>query len=313
MSEDEAEKLIDGVLEGSHRDLARSISMIEDRRDGYKELVERLYNERKGCHVVGVTGSPGAGKSTLVDRLVKNYRDQDLTVGVLAVDPSSPYTGGSLLGDRIRLESTAGDMDVFFRSMSTRGVLGGLAAATRDAVTVLNAFGKDVVVVETVGAGQNEIEVVETTDTVAVLVTPSGGDDIQMLKAGILEIGDIFVLNKADLEGSDRMAVQLTNMIEHSDREPKPRLVETIAAQNKGIENLVKEIQSHKKYLEKQGLLEGKRTERRRSELERIIEDRLRQMTEEMVEETEFDGEHPYRIADRILEPIENCIERENQ
>ncbi|MFB6283526.1 MAG: methylmalonyl Co-A mutase-associated GTPase MeaB [Halobacteria archaeon] len=307
------DELVDGVKEGHHRDLARTISTVEDRMEGYMEVVERLHGETGGCHVVGITGSPGAGKSTVVDRLVEVYRDRGLEVGVLAVDPSSPYTGGSLLGDRIRLDAAAGDMDVFFRSMSTRGVLGGLAAATDDAVTVLDAFGKDVVLVETVGAGQNEIEIVETADTVAVLVTPTGGDDIQMLKAGILEIGDVFVLNKADLEGTDRMAVQLKNMIHHSDREPKPRLVETVAVKNQGIEGLADELAGHRKYLEKKGLLAEKRRERKRSKLEKIVSDRLRVLARNLVSDVDLENEHPYTVAEKVVSPVEDCIEGETR
>ncbi|WP_394351145.1 methylmalonyl Co-A mutase-associated GTPase MeaB [Halorubrum sp. CBA1125] len=158
-------------------------------------------------------GAPGAGKSTLVDKLAAAYRDRGDTVGVIAVDPSSPYTGGAVLGDRIRMGSNVGDMDVFFRSMSARGQLGGLSMATADAVTALDAFGKDVVIVETVGAGQNEVDIVRTADTVAVLVQPGSGDDIQTLKAGILEIGDVFVVNKADMDGAERTLAELEEMV----------------------------------------------------------------------------------------------------
>ncbi|MFC6726786.1 ArgK/MeaB family GTPase, partial [Halobium palmae] len=173
------------------------------------------------AQVVGVTGSPGAGKSTLVDKLAKHYRDEGKTVGVIAVDPSSPYSGGAVLGDRIRMASNVGDMDVFFRSMSARGTLGVLSTATTDAVRALDAFGKDVIVVETVGAGQNEIDIVRTADTVAVLVQPASGDDVQMLKAGILEIGDVFVVNKADLDGADRTVTELQEMIHMRGDEPR--------------------------------------------------------------------------------------------
>jgi LAO/AO transport system kinase len=205
--------LVDDLLAGDHRALARVITRIENRSPGYRDLVSALHPHAGSASVVGVTGSPGAGKSTLVDKLAAAYRERGETVGVVAVDPSSPFTGGAVLGDRIRMGSTVGDMDVFVRSMSARGRLGGLSTATDDAVTALDAFGKDRIVVETVGAGQNEVDVVRTADTVAVVVQPGSGDDVQMLKAGILEIGDVFVLNKADVDGADRTAADLREMI----------------------------------------------------------------------------------------------------
>ena len=211
------QQLVASLLDGDHRALARVISRIEDRAPGHRELVSRLHTHTGDAHVVGVTGSPGAGKSTLVDKLAAAYRDRGETVGVVAVDPASPYSGGSVLGDRIRMASTVGDMDVFVRSMSARGRLGGLSTATTDAVHALDAFGKDVVIVETVGAGQNEVDIVRTADTVAVVVQPGSGDDIQMLKAGILEIGDVFVVNKADMDGVDRLVAELEEMLHRRD------------------------------------------------------------------------------------------------
>jgi LAO/AO transport system kinase len=222
MSRAEAD-LVEDLLAGSHRALARTITKIENRAPGYRELVSALHAHTGDAEVIGVTGSPGAGKSTLVDKLAKRYRDRGLTVGIIAVDPSSPYTGGAVLGDRIRMGSNVGDMDVFVRSMSARGRLGGLSTATADAVKALDAFGKDRIVVETVGAGQNEIDVVRTADTVVVLVQPGSGDDVQMLKAGILEIGDVFVVNKADMDGAARTVADLEEMI-HMRREPTATL-----------------------------------------------------------------------------------------
>jgi LAO/AO transport system kinase len=212
MSQAEAD-LVDDLLDGSHRALARTITKIENRAPGYRDIVSALHDHTGDAEVIGVTGSPGAGKSTLVDKLAKRFRDHGETVGVIAVDPSSPYTGGAVLGDRIRMASNVGDMDVFFRSMSARGRLGGLSTATADAVKALDAFGKDRIVIETVGAGQNEVDVVRTADTVVVLVQPGSGDDVQMLKAGILEIGDVFVVNKADRDGAARTVADLEEMI----------------------------------------------------------------------------------------------------
>jgi LAO/AO transport system kinase len=222
MALEDPDELVGQLLNGDHRALARAITHIEDRTPGYRDLVGSLYGHVGSASVLGVTGSPGSGKSTLVDKLAARYRDRGETVGVIAVDPSSPYTGGAVLGDRIRMGSNVGDMDVFVRSMSARGSLGGLSTATADAVKALDAFGKDRVIIETVGAGQNEIDIVRSADTVAVLVPPGSGDDVQMLKAGILEIGDVFVVNKADKEGADRTVRELQEMISLNEGGPSP-------------------------------------------------------------------------------------------
>ncbi|WP_440770928.1 methylmalonyl Co-A mutase-associated GTPase MeaB [Natronorubrum sp. DTA28] len=276
------EELLEALLAGEHRALARVISKIENRSSGYRDLVSELYAHTGEADVIGITGSPGAGKSTLVDKLAETYRDRGETVGVIAIDPSSPFTGGAVLGDRIRMASTVGDMDVFVRSMSARGTLGGLSTATADAVKAMDAFGKDKIIIETVGAGQNEIDIVRTADTVAVLVPPGSGDDIQTLKAGILEIADVFVVNKADRPGSDRTVQELRDMIQlgdggggmsgggghhsqevidaHDDWDGEvddeeevagwtTPIVETVATKSEGVDHLIDEFANHRTYL----------------------------------------------------------------
>ncbi|WP_318566732.1 methylmalonyl Co-A mutase-associated GTPase MeaB [Salinigranum marinum] len=306
MSQAEAD-LVEELLDGSHRALARTITKIENRAPGYREIVSALHAHTGDAEVIGITGSPGAGKSTLVDKLAKRYRDRGDTVGVIAVDPSSPYTGGAVLGDRIRMASNVGDMDVFFRSMSARGRLGGLSTATADAVKALDAFGKDRIVIETVGAGQNEIDIVQTADSVVVLVQPGSGDDVQMLKAGILEIGDVFVVNKADMDGAARTVAELEEMI-HLQREPTrnldtghhgaagadlgpngehgesadgedaaeraswtPEVVETVATGGEGIGDLIETLSAHREFLENTGRLREKARTRYAEEIRTLV------------------------------------------
>jgi len=333
--------LVEDLLAGEHRALARAITLIENRRPGYRDLVSSLHEHTGDAEIVGVTGSPGAGKSTLVDKLAATYREQGLTVGVIAVDPSSPYTGGAVLGDRIRMASNVGDMDVFVRSMSARGALGGLSTATSDAITALDAFGKDRIVVETVGAGQNEVDVVRTADTVAVLVQPGSGDDIQMLKAGILEIGDVFVVNKADMEGADRTVQQLREMIQQNqgeydrsaaghhrgpveaegagERDWEPRVVETVATTGEGIDDLVAALDDHREFLEASGRLEEKVRSRYAEELWTLVREDLGELVEAEFEarggvdalvDAIVDREtDPYTLADEVVEPVADCIE----
>jgi LAO/AO transport system kinase len=305
---DGTDDLAAAVLDGDHRALARAITRIENRAPGHRDLVAALHPHAGDAAVVGITGSPGTGKSTLVDRLALAYRDRGETVGVVAVDPSSPYTGGAVLGDRIRMGATVGDMDVFVRSMSARGTLGGLATATGDAVTALDAFGKDVVIVETVGAGQNEVDVVRTADTVVVLVQPGAGDDVQALKAGILEIGDVFVVNKADLDGAAATVADLREMLSLRDGSApaevghhgatagggggdrpsaagdapadggedaaegwEPPVIETVATRGEGVETLCEALADHRAWLRSTGRLAERARRRHAAEIRRLL------------------------------------------
>ncbi len=322
-SDSDLDPLIADLLDGQHRALARTITRIENRSPGYRELVSQLHAHTGDADVIGITGSPGAGKSTLVDKLAATYREAGLTVGVIAIDPASPFTGGAVLGDRIRMASNVGDMDVFFRSMSARGTLGGLSTATTDAVKALDAFGKDKVIIETVGAGQNEVDIVRTADTVVVLVPPGSGDDVQMLKAGILEIADLFVVNKADLEGADRTVQELREMLQLRDgrvevgghhgfaettvdvsdgadaespgsedadadapaQEPwDPPIVETVADRGEGIDDLVAAMDDHRAHLVESGQLESKARTRYAEEIRTLIREDVRGLLAEEIE-----------------------------
>jgi LAO/AO transport system kinase len=352
MSEADTEELVDDVVDGDHRALARTISKIEDRAPGYREIVSQLHPHTGDAEVIGVTGSPGAGKSTLVDKLARTYRDHGLTVGVIAVDPSSPYTGGAVLGDRIRMASNVGDMDVFFRSMSARGQLGGLSTATADAIKALDAFGKDRVVVETVGAGQNEVDVVRTADTVVVLVQPGGGDDVQMLKAGILEIGDVFVVNKADMDGSSTTVSDIQEMLHmregstaagaghHGARTTAdggdgggsdgdgneawdPRIVETVATEGEGVTELIDALDAHHAHLRSTGGLDRRARTRTAEEIRRLLRADATDLLEEeidrqggieaLVDEVRARETDPYTVADRILGPLADCVRKRRE
>ena len=241
VSPPDAGTLSDRVLAGDPRAVARAISLVEDRSVDGRELMRRIYSHAGHAYLVGVTGPPGAGKSTLVNGLIAELRKTDRTVGVIAVDPSSPFTGGAILGDRLRMGAHARDPGVFIRSMATRGRLGGLARATSDAAVVLDAAGTDVVVIETVGVGQDEVDVVRTADVSVVTLVPGAGDDVQAIKAGIMEIADIFVVNKADREGADRLAEAITaslSLQEFAAGEWRPPVLKTDSSRGVGIGEL---------------------------------------------------------------------------
>lgn len=242
--------LVDALAGGDRRALARAISVVEDRRAGADAIVAEAYARGGGAHIVGITGSPGAGKSTLVNRLIAGYRASNRLVGVVAVDPASPFTGGALLGDRIRMQDHVGDAGVYVRSMSSRGHLGGLADATAQVVALLDAARFDPILVETVGVGQSEIEVVETADTCVVVLTPAWGDGVQAAKAGILEIGDVFAVNKSDLGGADQVMRELAQMLELGpDRAWQPPIVACSAVTGEGLDGVLAAIDGHRLHL----------------------------------------------------------------
>ncbi|MCX6576951.1 MAG: methylmalonyl Co-A mutase-associated GTPase MeaB [Candidatus Aminicenantes bacterium] len=235
--------LVKGVLSGKPRSIARAISLVENNEEGAQELLKGLFPHRGESLILGITGAPGSGKSTLVDQLIGELRAKRKKIGIVAVDPSSPFTGGAILGDRIRMMRHSTDPDVFIRSMATRGHLGGLAKATGEAISIFEAAGKDIILVETVGVGQDEVEVVKLADLILVILTPGAGDDIQIFKAGIMEIADIFVLNKADTPGANKIEIQLKAMLELGLKDKDlPPVVKTVATEGRGTEELVQAI-----------------------------------------------------------------------
>jgi LAO/AO transport system kinase len=291
------QSLSDRVLAGDPRAIARAISLIEDETPQGAELIRRVFPRTGHAYLIGVTGPPGAGKSTLVDRMTAQIRKSDQSVGVVAVDPTSPFTGGAILGDRVRMQAHAGDPGVFIRSMATRGHLGGLARATSEVALVLDASGKDVVLIETVGVGQDEIDIVRTADVSLVTIVPGAGDEVQALKAGIMEIADIFVVNKADRDGADRTVSYIETLLSLQTFEAgqwRPPIVRTEATTGKGVPELLSAVERFKAHsASAQGERRRSRAEWRVREL--LSHRFLRHVEDRVLETGEFD-----RVLDRI-------------
>jgi LAO/AO transport system kinase len=294
-----------GVRAGDTRAVARAISLVEDGLPEARALLAALFPHAGGALVVGVTGPPGAGKSSLVDRLTARLRKQGRTVGIVAVDPTSPFSGGAILGDRIRMQAHATDPGVFIRSMATRGHLGGLAAATDQVLTVLSAAGKDVILVETVGVGQDEVEIVGTADVSLVVLVPGLGDEVQALKAGIMEIADVFVVNKADRDGVERVMAEVESMLSlAAPGGPPPAIVKTVATRDEGIEALLQAIEGFAGRAQSSGALAAKRRARLRRQLEDAVRQRVMGHVFRRVVAPEELERTVERLAERAVDPF---------
>jgi LAO/AO transport system kinase len=270
---------LDQLRSGDVRTLARAISTVENRAPGWSELLKALFPHSGKARVLGLTGPPGAGKSTLVDQLARFYRKSKdkRTVGIIAVDPTSPYTGGAILGDRIRMQEHFSDPGIYIRSMATRGSLGGLARTTADVTTVLDASGRDLIMIETVGVGQDEVDVVRLADVTILILVPGMGDDVQTIKAGIMEIADIFVINKSDREGAENVEREIRSLQSLATRHDgwTPPIVKTVASQGTGIEELAAAISDYEEYLRKDNLALSKSVENWRERLIEMLRDTL--------------------------------------
>lgn len=302
------------VIEGDVRAVARLIRDIDDGIPEVREVLKELYPSTGNAYVIGITGSPGVGKSTLVDQMVHHMRKDNKTVGVLAVDPTSPFSGGAILGDRVRMQRHSMDEGVFIRSLATRGHFGGLTQSTRSAIDVLDAMGKDYIIVETVGVGQDEVDVVKSAHTTVIVVIPGMGDDIQAIKAGILETGDIFLINKADREGADKTMSDLRLMIDMDNKKYeggkwKPPIFQTEAVFDKGVREFLEEIEKHREYLLRtSGELQfRKKRNRVREELTDMIKKRLfEEVLENLTETGQFD-QAVESIVEGKIDPYSAC------
>ncbi len=317
--------LLDRFGRGERAALARAISMVEDERPGFQDLLHAVLADGLGAARVGLTGPPGAGKSTLAVALAAAYRERDDEVGIVAVDPTSPFSGGALLGDRIRMNRLATDTGVFIRSMATRGSSGGLATTTREAVDLMDAFGFSRVLVETVGVGQTELEIAAAADTVVVVLVPESGDAVQAMKAGLMEIADVFVVNKADRPGADRLVRDLRSSLDlrkprdedEASAPPRIPVVRTVATEGEGVDELVEVVDAHRDWLERSGELERRRGDRARTRIREVVDREVRRriwsdadglrMLDEGVERVMTGRETPYSVAGRLLDRVDEA------
>ena len=300
---------------GDPRALARAISAVENRESGSSDLLKAVFPYTGRARIIGLTGAPGSGKSTLVDQLAKHYRKENRTVGIIAVDPTSPYSGGAILGDRIRMQDHFADPGIYIRSMATRGSLGGLARATADVATVLDASGRDLILVETVGVGQDEVDIVRLADITVVILVPGMGDDVQTIKAGIMEIADIFVVNKCDREGVERVEREIRAMQSLAVRSDRwtPPIVKTIASEGQGIGDLASAIGQYEAYLKKENLALKRNVQNWQERLVEMLRDAMLEKARARMDDGEIEryalevAEHkrdPYSLVEEIVDKL---------
>ncbi|MGO4886517.1 methylmalonyl Co-A mutase-associated GTPase MeaB [Anaerobacillus sp. MEB173] len=318
-------ELIERMLNGDKRALSRLMSLVETNDQYAAKIIREIYSYTGNAHVIGITGAPGIGKSTLVDRISAEYRKLGKSVGILAVDPTSPFTGGSILGDRIRMNSCIGDEGLFIRSIATRGSLGGLSRATGDFVKLLDAFGKDVILIETVGTGQSEVEIVSLAQTTMVVLAPGYGDEVQTIKAGIMEIGDLFIVNKADHPETSRTVHEIEAMLHFKNLNKdqwNPTVLTSIASQNKGVSEIVNQLVNHQKYLIQSGTENKKNMNRIEKEMLQLIKYRFEKevitnmkcstVFERTIEDIKSYKIDPHTAVDRLFSTI-NYLGEKNE
>jgi len=305
------EDLLNRFRAGEHRALARVISIVENEMPQKDELIKQIYQQTGRSYILGVTGSPGAGKSSLVDLLVKEIRKRNENVGIIAVDPTSPFTGGAILGDRIRMNAHALDEGVFIRSMGTRGSLGGVTKTTKEIVKVMDAFGMDWIIIETVGVGQAELDIMYIADTTIVVLTPGAGDSIQTMKAGIMEIADVFAVNKCDMPGADRVVAEVDMMLDFRDDHVKwrPPVVQTSTMNIVGITELLSAIERHRGYLLDKGIFDVRRNERAKNETLDIVSQQWERLVRKQVNQPGQVKRLLEKVAAREVDPYTASVQ----